>query len=199
MKNIRKLLLAAIIMSIAQSTMSQEHFNEISFNYGIATTDDISTSFGNIFEDIVYDLFGDSTQFSNSSTGVFLFTYQHQFSKIISAGPVLGYEILETDVTFKDKTIGTIKHNTFTLAVEGRVDYLNTEYFGMYLGLGVGATLIKVKSSSGDTDESGIDPNSHFNFHITALGFRFGKKFGGTAELGYGYRGLTNVGLYYRF
>ena len=199
MKKIRKLLITAIIICMAQSAISQEHFNEISFNYGIATTDDVSTAFGTIFEDIVYDLFGDSTQYSNSSTGVFLFTYQHQFSKVISAGPVLGYEVLETDVTFGNETIGTIKHNTFTLAIEGRVDYLNKEYFGMYLGLGVGATFIKVKSTTGNTDDITDDHNSHFNFHVTALGFRVGKKFGATAELGYGYRGITNVGLYYRF
>ncbi len=87
----------------------------------------------------------------------------------------------------------------FTLAVEARVDYLNKEFFGMYLGLGVGATIIKTKSSSDGTDVSDVDPDSHFNFHVTALGFRVGKQFGGTAELGYGYRGIANVGLYYRF
>jgi len=199
MKKIRKLLITAMIICITQFAFSQEHFNEISLNYGIATTDDVSTAFGTIFEDIVYDMFGDSTQYNNSSTGVFLFTYQHQFSKVISAGPVFGFEMLETDVTYNDVTIGTIKHNTFTLGIEGRVDYLNKEYFGMYLGLGIGATLIKVKSSSDETDTGDIDPNSHFNFHITALGFRVGKQFGGIAELGYGYRGLANVGLYYRF
>jgi len=197
--NPKNLLITLALVCIAQFSFSQEHFNEISINYGIATTDDVSTAFGTIFEDIVYGIFGDSTQYNNSSTGVFLFTYQHQFSKVISAGPVFGYEIMETDVTSHDKTIGTLKHNTFILAIEGRVDYLNKEMFGMYLGLGVGATFINVKSSSGEKDVSDTDPNSHFNFHVTALGFRVGKKFGGIAELGYGYRGITNVGLYYRF
>lgn len=102
-------------------------------------------------------------------------------------------------MTKNDKSLGTVKHNMFTLAVEARVDYLNKEFFGMYLGLGVGATIIKTKSSSDGTDVSDVDPDSHFNFHVTALGFRVGKQFGGTAELGYGYRGIANVGLYYRF
>jgi len=199
MKKTKNFLIAAILVCITQFAFSQDHFNEISINYGLGTTDDMSSSFGTIFEDIAYDIFGDSTQYSNGSTGVFLVTYQHQFAKIISAGPVFGYEILETDVTKGDKTIGTLKHNTFTLGIEARVDYLNKEYFGMYLGLGVGATMIKTKSSSDGADVSDIDPDSHFNFHVTALGFRVGKKFGGTAELGYGYRGIANVGLYYRF
>jgi len=199
MKRTKNLVIAAILIGIAQFAFTQEHFNEISLNYGRATTDDVSSAFGTIFEDIIYDLFGDSTQYRNSTSGVFLFTYQHQFTKKVSAGPVFGFEVLETDVTKNDKNIGTIKHNAYTLAIEGRVDYLDKEMFGMYFGLGIGATLMDTKSSSDGSDVSDMDPDSHFNFHITALGFRFGKQFGATAELGYGYRGIANFGLYYRF
>lgn len=40
-------------------------------------------------------------------------------------------------------------------------------------------------------------PNDHmnFSFHITAVKFRYGDMIGGFAELGFGYRGLLNVGL----
>lgn len=199
MKNLKNLLIVILFLCISHVGLSQEHFNEVSVNYGMATTDDISSTFGTVFEDIVYEMFGDSMQYGNSSTGVFLFTYQHQFSKIISAGPVFGYELLETDVTKNDVTIAKIKHNSYTIAIEARVDYLNKEMFGMYLGLGFGATMISTSSSSDGTDVSDIESDSHFNFHITALGFRVGKQFGATAELGYGYRGLLNGGLYYRF
>ena len=34
-----------------------------------------------------------------------------------------------------------------------------------------------------------------FSYHITAVKFRYGETFGGFAELGFGYRGLVNVGL----
>lgn len=34
-----------------------------------------------------------------------------------------------------------------------------------------------------------------FSYHITAIKFRYGETFGGFAELGFGYRGLVNVGL----
>lgn len=41
------------------------------------------------------------------------------------------------------------------------------------------------------------EPNDHlnFSFHITAVKFRYGDMVGGFAELGFGYRGLLNVGL----
>ncbi len=34
-----------------------------------------------------------------------------------------------------------------------------------------------------------------FSYHITAIKFRYGETIGGFAELGFGYRGLVNVGL----
>ena len=42
-----------------------------------------------------------------------------------------------------------------------------------------------------------LEPNDHlnFSFHITAVKFRYGDMIGGFAELGFGYRGLVNVGL----
>ena len=42
-----------------------------------------------------------------------------------------------------------------------------------------------------------LEPNDHlnFSFHITAVKFRYGDMVGGFAELGFGYRGLLNVGL----
>ena len=42
-----------------------------------------------------------------------------------------------------------------------------------------------------------LEPNDHLNFsvHITAVKFRYGDMVGGFAELGFGYRGLLNVGL----
>ena len=42
-----------------------------------------------------------------------------------------------------------------------------------------------------------LEPNDHlnFSFHITAVKFRYGDMVGGFAELGFGYRGLVNIGL----
>lgn len=48
-----------------------------------------------------------------------------------------------------------------------------------------------------DTVSDELEPNDHlnFSFHITAVKFRYGDMVGGFAELGFGYRGLVNVGL----
>ncbi len=41
----------------------------------------------------------------------------------------------------------------------------------------------------------GENDRVRFSYHITAVKFRYGETFGGFAELGFGYRGLVNVGL----
>ncbi len=40
---------------------------------------------------------------------------------------------------------------------------------------------------------------SRFAYQVTAVGFEFGKKLGGYAELGYGYKGVLSTGIKYGF
>ena len=199
MKKFKSLLIVIVLFSLTNIACSQDYKHEFAISYGIATTDDVSSAFGSIFEDIIDDIFGDSTQMDISGSGVILLTYQYHFSKIFSAGPVIGYEALKTDVTKDDQKIGSIKHNTYTLAVEGRCNYLNRPIFGMFFGLGFGVTLINSTATSNVMDVTDPNSDNHFNFHITALGFRVGKQLGATAELGFGYRGIANLGVFYRF
>lgn len=59
----------------------------------------------------------------------------------------------------------------------------------------LGVTYMDESVTDAVSDE--LVPNDHlnFSFHITAVKFRYGDMVGGFAELGFGYRGLVNVGL----
>lgn len=59
----------------------------------------------------------------------------------------------------------------------------------------LGVTYMDESVADAVSDE--LKPNDHlnFSFHITAVKFRYGDMVGGFAELGFGYRGLVNVGL----
>ena len=41
--------------------------------------------------------------------------------------------------------------------------------------------------------------NNNFSFQATALGFRVGKKLAAFAELGFGYKGIAQIGASYQF
>lgn len=47
-----------------------------------------------------------------------------------------------------------------------------------------------------EKDEFG---KARFAYQVTAVGFSFGRKIGGYAELGYGYKGILSTGLKYGF
>lgn len=68
--------------------------------------------------------------------------------------------------------------------------YLKAHKFEFYGDLGLGATLC----SEIDRDDMQVFPN----FGIYPIGLKFGNKFGGFVELGYGYKGLMNFGVFLR-
>jgi hypothetical protein len=41
--------------------------------------------------------------------------------------------------------------------------------------------------------------DTNFSFQATALGFRVGKKLAAFAELGFGYKGIAQIGASYQF
>ena len=74
----------------------------------------------------------------------------------------------------------------------------------MYSGLGAGYAFGKTTFKLGDALEFKNTNNdnskiNYFTFHVTALGFRVGKKLAAFAELGVGYKGIINGGLSYQF
>ena len=67
----------------------------------------------------------------------------------------------------------------------------------MYSGVGLGYTYgteeLTPPSELGTTPASG--DVSNIAYQINAVGVRIGKKFGGYAEFGYGYKGIVNLGF----
>ncbi len=72
--------------------------------------------------------------------------------------------------------------------------FLNKKIVQLYSGLSLGCTF---QNNYSDFYKSENDLD--FNFHLNAIGVRVGKKIAGTAELGFGYKGLINLGVSYQF
>ena len=72
-----------------------------------------------------------------------------------------------------------------------RFNYYHKGITDLYSGLSLGAKLMMES-----TQQDGIVAvTAGLAFQLTALGVRFGKRVYGSAELGYGYKGLLNVGI----
>ena len=81
-----------------------------------------------------------------------------------------------------------IETEYYTLAIESDYRYISKNSFQMYSGLGLGLLI-----TNGEEDFSPI------TFNITALGFRVGRTIAAFAELGFGYKGIVNIGASYQF
>ncbi|MFT7073036.1 MAG: hypothetical protein ACJAX3_002028, partial [Patiriisocius sp.] len=73
-----------------------------------------------------------------------------------------------------------------TFALETDYRYVSKPSFQMYSGVGLAYFT---------SDEY----NTNLSFQVNALGFRVGKKLAAYAELGFGYRGMINVGASLQF
>ncbi|MDZ7742561.1 MAG: hypothetical protein U5Q03_12620 [Bacteroidota bacterium] len=200
MKKILIALISLFFVCASFNLQAQEHKNELSVSYGLATINDFGNIFANLFSDVIISAFGpDAVNTDTKTSGAFLLTYQYYFTNVISAGPVIGYEKLTDEISVDKSPAGKIEHNAFTFAAEGRINYVNKASFGMYLGIGAGLTSINSKTTSSKAGSQDPDSSSGFTFHVTGLGIRVGDQLAASAELGFGYRGLLNLGVSYRF
>ncbi|MDR1652817.1 MAG: hypothetical protein LBS01_04085 [Prevotellaceae bacterium] len=81
----------------------------------------------------------------------------------------------------------------YTIATEAVFKYMNKPMCRLYGFVGGGTTIFTVPTFNV------VKTNAIFNFQITPLGVSFGKKIAAFIEVGYGYKGLVNAGISYRF
>ena len=139
--------------------------------------------------------------------------YRYNFTKRFSLGGLFAYDSNSVKVAKDIDNNGNldenellnkqiVKRHYITFAVEPKLNYVAKPAFQLYGYLGLGVTIINFgsvgKFANGEQPEmDGRLP--HFNAHFTPVGARFGKEFGGFVEIGYGYKGILNAGVSYRF
>ena len=89
----------------------------------------------------------------------------------------------------------------YTMAVDFNCNYYKNNICQLYGNVGVGTTLLHVPEGSRTYYKIDYKQTSFFfNVHVSPFGVRVGSKtVGGFAEIGYGYKGLLNLGLYVKF
>jgi hypothetical protein len=86
-----------------------------------------------------------------------------------------------------------MNYNALTLLPEIDYRYITTEKLQLYSALGIGYTFIHHRSDPASDEveyrQSAVD------YHLTAVGIRYGKDVGVFAEIGVGCKGLLQFGL----
>ena len=173
---------------------------EIQATYGMLTTSQIIDAFVKITTAV--GSLGTVTTSDNKSTGGLYFT-AHKLSSNnrFAYGIAVGYD--GSNGNFRNDAgtkSGSYKSSSITIAGEGKINYMNKPNFRLYGFLGAGYTSYNYTftTTSGGSEKEETRLN-HINFQLTPIGAAFGDKFGGLLELGLGYKGLLNIGLFARF
>ena len=129
----------------------------------------------------------------NVSSGVGMLNYKYYLTKKVTIGMVIAYENINTYGS------NLIFAPEFTYSYyDNKDDRIRVKmYGGASIGLAVFDDYMYNPQSYyiAKTDRSG----AKFTGQVTPFAIRIGRKVGGFLELGYGYKGIFNFGLSYRF
>jgi len=133
-----------------------------------------------------------------SGSGVITLTYRRiSRSGFFMWGVTAGYNQSSASVYHVGQLVGELDRNFITVAVELEYRYVNSGIVQVYSGAGLGYQFGNEKLKP--TVESGLSEVSgsinRLAYQANVIGVRIGKTFGGFAELGFGYKGIVNVGL----
>ncbi len=135
----------------------------------------------------------------------FHFSYKFRPVKRLAVGAVFTYSCFMGEVFQKTslESAGTIKmgdleYNYYTVAGEMDIYYVAGNIFKFYGALGFGYTFGNIEYRTVG-DELREKKSNHFNFQFSPISFKVGGRAGGYLEIGYGYKGVLNGGVFFNF
>jgi hypothetical protein len=200
--NMKKTTIMFVCVLISVTTHAQVRVpwkNQLSASYGFITTTQILDAFVGI--SLSVGSLGTVNYNADKYTGGLYLTYRRSSeNNKFGYGIAVGYDgISGTFKTPSGSKAGTYKSSSTTAGAECMLAYMNKENVRLYGFLGAGYSFYNYKftTTSGGSENENATLN-HFNFQVTPIGAAFGKNFGGFVELGLGYKGLVNIGLFAR-
>ena len=196
----KKLLLLVLILSsfIGLKAQSYDH-HEFSLSYGVISPDRFYAFKSPTLDDQMPD--DRYVRDNYSSKGNVFLTYRFiSLNEYLMWGGTVGYGTSSSDVYYMATKTGVMDRQFITGAFELQFRYVNDGPFQMYSGLGVGLTMGQehynaIDASATSGDRTMVLPG----YQINVVGVRFGRRLAGYLELGFGYKGIMNVGLAYTF
>ena len=193
----KKILFAVLLlMGTTYYVQAQEH--QVSVGFGAPSSNHIADLFFTVAKNLITGLAGSGTELENKqSLGEFRAGYAYYPTERVSVGATVSILQTTSDAVRSGTSSGEYTTRYLTFAAEGTYNYLTRESFRLYGLIGAGVTNLNASYTGQGQNER--DNANAFNFHVSPIGAAFGRQFGGTAEVGFGYRGIVSLGLFYKF
>ncbi|MDR0908018.1 MAG: hypothetical protein LBM63_05390 [Rikenellaceae bacterium] len=202
----KKFFLLTLLVAIATSVAAQQqvqprnavvYHHEFSASAGLASTQDFVLTAAPTVTAILTMAGYNEDNFRYG--GNYTLAYKYRFGKVASLGATYSIGNLSSDIYALDMLWGKQRSVFHTLAVECDLRYLTRKAVTLYSTIGVGATIYarSAVENGGETEKISVAlPNAQ----LTLIGAKIGShRAGGLVELGFGYKGIVNVGGYVRF
>lgn len=195
----KKTILLLILALVSTGVMAQH--NEFRVGYGVASTNRLLNTehgvFGVKWKDQVNSV---KSLKVNASSGAIAFGYRYQISRI-RVGLAGAYEKINCEYNVGDTT-GDGNYKYWTVAADMQFSYLKLPkgIVELYWGASAGLGFVTQSIDASLVDDSGNGRRNRFAYQVVPIGISAGIPWiGAYAELGFGYRGILNVGAYIRF
>ncbi len=195
MKKLILVLSSLLPLTIAAQAQDRLKHHELTVGYGFLGTSEMIGIFSDVLATAITG--GNYSKTDNKWSGNLIASYKFTPTSRLGLGITYAHTRNTAIINIYDVPSGKATTNYHTLAAEVQYNYISREYFRLYSGVGAGITSYteKYKPNSGNTEKNTA---GHFNFQISAIGIKFGNRIGAMAEVGFGYKGLINAGLFVR-
>lgn len=181
------LLFAALLMVVPAKGQN----NEISAGYGWYSANKLTKSYSKLLDE------SGMKGSEGCSSGAMYLTWRFKLLPKVSLGATLGYEKVSRDYP---KSINA-KNNFYTIAADIKFNYMKVPsgILTLYWDASLGATFLKQNANMAEAGKEKFSKTS-VAYHVSPLGLAVGlPKFGVYGEVGYGYKGILQLGAYVKF
>jgi hypothetical protein len=134
-----------------------------------------------------------------SGSGLYGVGYNYFIGKGFKLGFSAQYARYDVGRSFSNDLTADETDTWITFLVEPKGQWVDGRVAQLYSGFGIGASFYTSEGRSSAREEVFKNNMTIFSFQVTPIGVRFGRAVGGQLELGFGYKGLINLGLSGRF
>ncbi|WP_461532036.1 hypothetical protein [Sinomicrobium sp.] len=177
--------------------------NDIRIVYSDASSIKLGAVLGDALDNLLINTLAgkDYREVDSKEQGMFGIRYTRQLSPKLRVGADVGYLHIERTMQERgneaDRDSYTSKINAFVIMPTGELSYSKSSMIDFY---GTASLGVMVLSSKNDIQGEMLkDSDFSFAFQINPLGLRIGRQLGGFVELGFGHKGIVNIGASYRF
>ena len=202
----RILFLLSLLAATAVCSSAAAQKSEIRVGYGLMSSNSLLKKESAYIGDMNLTTSGTSTP---TSSGALYASYRIRILPMVRLGASFGYEQVKKDyvMTTPESAVrnfsGNNKYLTFAADLQFRYFQLPAGILSLYWGASLGVGIHKQTLTPGPADP---DPtpvkgrDTRVAYQVTPLGLTVGvKNFGAFGEVGFGYKGIFQLGVYARF